>query len=99
MCVCVSLKALIFAAIAPRCLQGSAQVLLSLFHFPNTFRISGKLQPSLLWAARLVLPRERAHAHAHSRAHARTRAPLATGEKPVDGVQRLDDLIAIVLEL
>lgn len=48
--VCVCVCVLIFAVIAPLCLQDSAQVLLSLFHFPNTFRISGKLQPSLLWA-------------------------------------------------
>lgn len=46
----VFLKALIFEVIVPLCLQGAAQVVLFFFHFPDMFRISGKLPPVLLTA-------------------------------------------------
>ena len=46
----VLLKALIFEVIVPPCLQGAAQVLLFFFHFPDMFRISGKLPPAPLTA-------------------------------------------------
>lgn len=50
----IFLKALIFEVIVPLCLQGAAQVLLFFFHFPDMFRISGKLPPILLTAIRLA---------------------------------------------
>lgn len=46
----VFLKALIFEVIVPPRLQGAAQVLLFFFHFPDMFRISGKLPPAPLTA-------------------------------------------------
>lgn len=51
----VFLKALIFEVIVILCLRGAAQVLLFSFHFPDMFRVSGKLPPVPLMAVCLAL--------------------------------------------